>query len=116
MMVAMDYGIDRVRGAGPAQPAPTAEPSVGTVTEIAPNWKVIFHNDDVTTFECVIDALSECLGFDEFRASCIARVIHVLGRAVVAILPEVDADARAAALRSFAGARNMPLVANIEPL
>ena len=48
----------------PTQPAPTVEPQVGTVVEIAPNWKVIFHNDDVTTFEFVIGALMRFFGYD----------------------------------------------------
>ena len=65
-------------------PVPTLEPAVGTHTSLAENWKVIFHNDDVTTFEFVIGALMRFFGHEGRKALELTYEIHRSGCAVVA--------------------------------
>jgi ATP-dependent Clp protease adaptor protein ClpS len=111
----MDRTIDRVRSAGTAQPAPTAEPQVRTRTEIAPNWKVIFHNDDVTTFEFVIAVLIRYFGHDPGQALALTREVHNTGAAVVAVLPFEDAEFKQEQVTSAARGAGYPLCVTIEP-
>jgi ATP-dependent Clp protease adaptor protein ClpS len=99
----------------PTQPAPTVEPHVGTVTEIAPNWKVIFHNDDVTTFEFVIGSLMRFFGYDYARALDLTSEVHFTGAAVVAVLPFEDAEFKQEQVTSAARGAGYPLCVTIEP-
>jgi ATP-dependent Clp protease adaptor protein ClpS len=102
-------------GCAPTQPAPTLEPQVGTVTEIAPNWKVIFHNDNVTTFEFVIGALMRFFAYDYARALELTREVHFTGAAVVAVLPFEDAEFKQEQVTSAARCAGYPLSVSIEP-
>jgi ATP-dependent Clp protease adaptor protein ClpS len=107
--------VEPAGGPAPAQPVPTAEPSVGTVTEIAPNWKVIFHNDDVTTFEFVISALMRFFAYEYGRAVDLTREVHFTGAAVVAVLPFEDAEFKQEQVTSAARGAGYPLCVTIEP-
>ena len=101
--------------AAPTQPTPTADPQVGTATDLAPNWKVIFHNDDVTTFEFVIGALMRFFAYDYGRALDLTREVHFTGAAVVAVLPFEDAEFKQEQITSAARGAGYPLCVTIEP-
>ena len=101
--------------AAPTQPTPTADPHVGTVTDLAANWKVIFHNDDVTTFEFVISALMRFFAYDYGRALDLTREVHFTGAAVVAVLPFEDAEFKQEQITSVARGAGYPLCVTIEP-
>ncbi len=77
---------------GTPQTAPTTEVEAGTYTSIAPNWKVVYHNDDVTTFEFVIGSLMRFFHYDFGRALDLTNEVHHSGAAVVAVLPFEDAE------------------------
>jgi ATP-dependent Clp protease adaptor protein ClpS len=102
-------------GPQPARPAPTLEPTVGTATDLAPNYRVIFHNDDVTTFEFVIAALMRFFGYDFARALELTREVHHTGAAVVAVLPFEDAEFKQEQVTSAARGEGYPLCVTIEP-
>jgi ATP-dependent Clp protease adaptor protein ClpS len=61
-------------------------------------WAVIVWNDDVTTFQTVIDAFVEILGHTVERADQLAWRIHRTGKAVAAVRPREEAEAAVHAL------------------
>jgi ATP-dependent Clp protease adaptor protein ClpS len=61
-------------------------------------WAVIVWNDDVTTFQTVIQAFVEILGHTVERADKLAQQIHRTGKAVAAVRPKDEAEAAVHAL------------------
>jgi ATP-dependent Clp protease adaptor protein ClpS len=61
-------------------------------------WAVIVWNDDVTTFQTVIQAFVEILGHTVERADQLAQTIHRTGKAVAAVRPKDEAEAAVHAL------------------
>ena len=61
-------------------------------------WAVIVWNDDVTTFQTVIEAFVEIFGHTVERADQLAWRIHRTGKATVAVRPKDEAEAGAHAL------------------
>jgi ATP-dependent Clp protease adaptor protein ClpS len=61
-------------------------------------WAVIVWNDDVTTFQTVIQAFVEILGHTVERADQLAWRIHRTGKAVAAVRPKEEAEAAVHAL------------------
>ena len=96
-------------------PAPVFETAVGERTKLADNWKVIFHNDDVTTFEFVIGALMRFFAYDVRKALEITYEVHQSGAAVVAVLPFEDAEFKQEQVTSAARGQGYPLTVTIEP-
>src|SRR5271168_1589633 len=56
-------------------------------------WAVIVWNDDVTTFQTVIQAFVEIFNHSVERADQLAWKIHRTGKAVAAIRPREEAEA-----------------------
>jgi ATP-dependent Clp protease adaptor protein ClpS len=56
-------------------------------------WAVIVWNDDVTTFQTVIQAFVEIFNHSVERADQLAWTIHRTGKAVAAIRPKDEAEA-----------------------
>jgi ATP-dependent Clp protease adaptor protein ClpS len=56
-------------------------------------WAVIVWNDDVTTFQTVIQAFVEIFHHSVERADQLAWTIHRTGKAVAAIRPKEEAEA-----------------------
>ena len=96
-------------------PAPVLEPAVGVHTALAENWKVIFHNDDTTTFEFVIHALTRFFGHSGRQALQLTYEIHRSGAAVVAVLPFEEAEFKQEQVTSAALGQGYPLYVSIEP-
>ena len=61
-------------------------------------WAVIVWNDDVTTFQTVIQAFVEIFGHTVERADQLAWRIHRTGKAVAAVRPKGEAEAAVHAL------------------
>ena len=61
-------------------------------------WAVIVWNDDVTTFQTVIEAFVEIFGHTVERADQLAWKIHRTGKAVAAVRPKDEAEAAVHAL------------------
>ena len=61
-------------------------------------WAVIVWNDDVTTFQTVIEAFVEIFGHTVERADQLAWRIHRTGKAVAAVRPKDEAEAAVHAL------------------
>jgi ATP-dependent Clp protease adaptor protein ClpS len=61
-------------------------------------WAVIVWNDDVTTFQTVIEAFVDIFNHTVERADQLAWTIHRTGKAVAAVRPKDEAEAAVHAL------------------
>ncbi len=75
-----------------------SDDDVDTFFENEDLWAVIVWNDDVTTFQTVIEAFVEIFGHTVERADQLAQKIHRTGKATVAVRPKDEAEAGAHAL------------------
>ena len=100
-----------------ATEAPTADPDVETdeKTRLAPQWKVILLDDDVTTFEFVIQLLVGLFHKEQEEAVRLTFEIHETGAALVTVVNLERAELYVEQVRSLARGRGFPLTATIEP-
>jgi ATP-dependent Clp protease adapter protein ClpS len=61
-----------------------SKPITQTRTDLAKSWVVIFHNDNSTTFDCVIEILMFTIGKAQHEAYQLTLKVHEEGQAVVA--------------------------------
>jgi len=78
-------------------------------------YKVIYLNDNVTSFEFVIETLVGIFDYDVETANQIALDVHDHGSAVVAVLPYEMAEQKTAEVLVYAKANKYPLQTIIEP-
>ncbi|MBL8860774.1 MAG: ATP-dependent Clp protease adaptor ClpS [Planctomycetes bacterium] len=97
--------------------APTLLPEVETRVEsrVAPRWKVILLNDDVTTFEFVIDLLVRLFHKERREAVRLTHEVHDTGSAIVEITSFERAELYVEQIRSTARPSGFPLCATLEP-
>lgn len=97
--------------------APTLEPDVETAdgTRLAPQWKVILLDDDVTTFEFVIDLLRKLFRKEHSEAVRLTYEVHTTGSALVTVTTKERAELYVDQVRSLARPRGYPLTATMEP-
>jgi ATP-dependent Clp protease adaptor protein ClpS len=99
--------------------APTAvlEPGQETrdETELAPRWKVIVHDDPLTTFEFVIDVMRSVFKKPLAEARRITQETHDTGSALVEVTSFEEAELHCEQVRSLARPRGFPLVLTMEP-
>jgi ATP-dependent Clp protease adaptor protein ClpS len=70
-----------------------ADEDIDAFFELEDLWAVIVWNDDVTTFQTVIQAFVEIFHHSVERADQLAWKIHRTGKAVAAIRPKDEAEA-----------------------
>jgi ATP-dependent Clp protease adapter protein ClpS len=76
----------------------TALPEQITIPDFFPTpsldhgWNVILHNDDITPFQIVVEALMIVLGYDKPRSEAIMWEAHTLGKASVIVTSKVLAE------------------------
>jgi ATP-dependent Clp protease adapter protein ClpS len=75
-----------------------ADEDLDAFFELEDLWAVVVWNDDVTTFQTVIQAFVEILGHTLERADQLAWKIHRTGKAVAAVRPKAEAEAAVHAL------------------
>ena len=78
-------------------------------------YKVIFHNDDYTTREFVIDALVRFFQKSEGEATQLMLTVHYKGQAVVASYEKEIAETKVDQVLEFAKDNGMPLLVTCEP-
>lgn len=78
-------------------------------------YRVIIHNDDVTTFEFVIAVLVTIFGLTFRRAEGVAYEAHTQGNAYVATLPLAEAKNKVFKAQFAARQQGFPLTFTIEP-
>ena len=70
-----------------------ADEDIDAFFEYEDLWAVVVWNDDVTTFQTVIQAFVEIFHHSVERADQLAWTIHRTGKAVAAIRPKDEAEA-----------------------
>lgn len=100
-----------------ATEAPIAVPDVETEekTRLAPRWKVILLDDDVTTFEFVIELLLRIFHKGLEEAVRLTHEVHETGSALITVTNLERAELYVEQVRSMARPRGFPLTATIEP-
>jgi ATP-dependent Clp protease adaptor protein ClpS len=76
---------------------------------------VILHNDDVTTFDFVIDLLITLFRKPHLEAVRLTYEVHESGSALVVVTSFERAELYLEQVRSLARPRGFPLVATMEP-
>lgn len=93
---------------------PQIEHAAASRTSLAPQWKVILHNDDVTTFEFVIELLVTLFKKSPQEALTLTYEVHERGSAIAAITSLERAELYVEQVFSLARGRGFPLVATME--
>lgn len=96
-------------------PTTIVEPKPRDSTRLAPRWKVILHDDPVTTFDFVLGVLRRVFAKSAGEAQRITREAHETGSALVDVLPLEQAEFRCEQVRSLARPHGFPLTTTIEP-
>lgn len=86
-----------------------------TKTTVAPSrWKVIFHNDDVTTMEFVVLVLVKYFGKNFEDANELMMKVHTEGRAVAGVYSKDVAETKIEVTTTFARSEGYPLSLTME--
>jgi ATP-dependent Clp protease adaptor protein ClpS len=109
---------------GPKDPRdPTREPSEGEDVELEDKpisatprrYKVIFHNDDYTTMEFVVEVLKRFFHKTDTEAVHIMLTVHKSGAAVAGVYTRDVAETKKAQVMDYARENGMPLLLTTEP-
>ena len=101
---------------GSSQPT-VIEPSVTTetTTRLAPQYRVLIHNDDVTPMDFVVYVLLTIFKKAVPDAEEIMLAAHNSGVALVTVLPLEQAELRVDQAHALARTRKFPLTLTYEP-
>jgi ATP-dependent Clp protease adaptor protein ClpS len=112
------------RASGPSQPGSPAGPGgpeedvdveERQKTLVPKRYRVIFHNDDYTTMEYVIEVLRKFFHKSETEALHIMLTVHKKGKAVAGVYPRDVAETKVAEVMHDARDRGHPLLLTAEP-
>ena len=78
-------------------------------------YKVIFHNDDYTTMEYVVEVLRRFFRKTETEALHIMLTVHKKGKAIAGVYPRDVAETKVAEVMRDARERGHPLLLTTEP-
>ncbi len=85
------------------------------VTHVPRRYKVIFHNDDFTTMEFVIEVLRHFFQKSEAEAAHIMLTVHKKGSAVAGVYTRDVAESKVSNVMEHAKECGMPLLVTAEP-
>ena len=94
---------------------PKTEPHTKSKAKLAPQWKVILLNDEVTTVEFVVDLLVTLFCKERAEAVRLTMEIHHTGSALITVTTLERAELYVEQVRSKARAQKFPLAATLEP-
>ena len=99
--------------------APEAPPAEATQEEVleqlAPRWRVICHDDPITTMEFVVLVLREVFGLTQARAFERMMRVHTGGGADIGSWPEDEARVKVTRATARARSAGFPLTFTLEP-
>ena len=78
-------------------------------------YRVVYLNDNQTTYEFVVETLMEYFDYNVETAEVITKDIHEDGSACVAVLPYEIAEQKGVEVTMLARAQNYPLQVRVEP-
>lgn len=103
----------------PKSPNPDLGEDVDVETEpvssVPRRYKVIFHNDDYTTMEFVVEVLRRFFHKTTTEAMHIMLTVHKMGAAVATVTTRDVAETKTAQVMDFAKEHGMPLLVTTEP-
>lgn len=104
-------------GQSPAPVAPATLPreAIDEKVRLAPRYRVLIHNDDVTPMDFVVDVLAAIFRKPFEDAVRIMSEAHHAGVALVDVLPLEEAEFRMEQARSKARTAKFPLAFTCEP-
>lgn len=121
----LDRRLDRTHAAGGDDDPkdPTKEPAEGDDVELEDKpisatprrYKVIFHNDDYTTMEFVIEVLKRFFHKTDTEAVHIMLTVHKSGAAVAGVYTRDVAETKSTQVMDYARENGMPLLLTTEP-
>jgi ATP-dependent Clp protease adaptor protein ClpS len=102
---------------GPDEPDVKGAPGVDTKTKVeTPKmFKCVFHNDDYTTMEFVVEVLMRIFRRTRVEATRIMLSVHQGGRGIAGVYTREIAETKATAAMDFARTRGYPLLVTTEP-
>jgi ATP-dependent Clp protease adaptor protein ClpS len=83
-------------------------------TRLSPPWRVILHNDDVTTQDFVVWLLITLFAKPRAEAVTLMLQVHNVGSATVVVCPQERAELYVEQVKSLARPRGFPLTATAE--
>ena len=86
-----------------------------TVEWVEPPWRVLIHNDNVTTFDFVIRMLQSIFKLSHEIAEHVATLTHVDGIALVCVRPRSEAEKLVGQGIFAARIEGFPLMLSCEP-
>jgi ATP-dependent Clp protease adaptor protein ClpS len=95
--------------------ATIAEPEARERTELAPLYRVLCHDDDVTTMDFVVEVLRGVFRKAQPEALRLMLEVHHTGVALIEVVPLEVAELHVDQAHSLARARRFPLTFTIEP-
>jgi ATP-dependent Clp protease adaptor protein ClpS len=111
-------------GDGPKDPKdPTTQPHEGDDVELEDKpisatprrYKVLFHNDDYTTMEFVVEVLKRFFHKTDTEAVHIMLTVHKSGAAVAGVYTRDVAETKSTQVMDYARENGMPLLLTTEP-
>jgi ATP-dependent Clp protease adaptor protein ClpS len=101
----------------PTRTSPTVvvEPDVASDVRVDPLWRVILHDDDVTTMDFVVWLLVTLFRKPHAEATRLMLEVHRTGASTVATCPRERAELYVEQVHSLARPRGFPLTASAEP-
>jgi ATP-dependent Clp protease adaptor protein ClpS len=95
---------------------PVLEPDVDAVpeTRLAPLYRVLIHNDDITPMDFVVRVLGEIFHLTWARSTQVMLTAHLKGVAHVVTEPLERAEFHVDQARSLSRARQYPLTFSVE--
>jgi ATP-dependent Clp protease adaptor protein ClpS len=102
-------------GTNVSEPAIEEEKRVTNDTTGGQRWKVIAHNDDITTMEFVVRIMVQIFEKPLILAEAIMWQVHNEGQSVVDVLPKAEAEHRVRKATAAARLEGFPFQFTIEP-
>jgi ATP-dependent Clp protease adaptor protein ClpS len=99
----------------PIQPDSDTEQQLDTGIGSGDRWKVIAHDDPVTTMEFVVRIMVQIFHKPLIFAEAIMWQVHTEGQSVVDVLPKAEAEKRVGQATMAARLEGFPFRLTIEP-
>ncbi|MFO0669334.1 MAG: ATP-dependent Clp protease adapter ClpS [Polyangiaceae bacterium] len=78
-------------------------------------YKVVFHNDDYTTMQFVVEVLMTYFHKTQAEATHLMLTVHKTGKAVAGVYTREIAETKVSQVQDYAKEQGMPLLLTAEP-
>ena len=102
-------------GGGPPDEEENADVDIDVKSATPKRYKVIYHNDDYTTMEFVVETLLRFFHKTQAEATHIMLTVHTKGNAVAGVYTRDVAETKVENVMNHARESGMPLLVTSEP-